>query len=806
MFSTYLKTAWRSLMKHKVFSAINVFGLGLGIAAFLLIFNYLRFEYSYDDFHQNKDLIFRVPMVVREDDGKEQTFAFTFPAVAPALKKDFPEIENAVRFRQQGGIVQRGDVKMVEKSSIYFTDPSVFEVFSFSFFKGSPETAMRELNDAVITRETAERYFGSEDPIGKALHYRNEDFIVKGVLNNLPSNSHIRFNILLNYNKYIQVTRGRAETSWGWSDFYTYVKLKTGTNPDHLQAKLKPFTQRYLGEDMKQRGYALHFILQPLKDIHLRSRYDYELEGNGDLSYLKYLGIAALFILFIAWINYINLTTAHSMDRSKEVGVRKVIGAGKFQLIRQFLAESFFMILAAATLGVLGFRLGQPFFSKLVNREITGFEDTNLSFWALGLGVFLAGTFLAAFYPAFILSSVQPAYSIKSAQAYPGSKGGKNILRKSLVLLQFIAAMALIAASLGFYRQLRFMQGRDLGIQIDQTLVLQQTAAQDSSDLPAYAAFVNALESNPGILSVTASSSVPGGEVGGSADFVLKNSQAGKRCRLLGIDRKFIDAYGLELLGGRNFSTDRMSSDTSIPVNILVNETAARVFGFTDPKEILAKEIDGGGFHCKIIGLVKDYHQESLQYGFDPIVFYPAEESDMGNFSLKVNTGNLPALMDFVRETWNSSFPESPFQYFFLDEQFNEQYKNDRLFATVLGLFTVIAILIACLGLFGLSLFTIARRTREIGIRKVLGASLSQITGLITLDYLRLVILAGLIALPLAYLLVNGWLKQYAFHIALGAWFFIVPLVLLVLITLVTVSYQSLKAGLADPVKSLRSE
>ncbi len=794
-------------MKNKVFTAINIFGLSLGITAFLLIFNYLRFEYSYDDFHQNKDLIYRVPMMIREDQGIEQTFAFTYPAVAPALKKDFPEIEHTVRFRRQGGIVRHGEVKMVENGSIYFTDPSAFEVFSFSFYKGSAETAMRELNDAVITRETAERYFGNEDPLGKALHYRNEDFIVKGVLDNLPSNSHIRFNILLNYNKYIQVTRGRAETSWGWSDFYTYVKLKPGANPEALQAKLEAFAQRYLGDDMKKSAYSVNFVLQPLKDIHLRSRYDYELEGNGDLSYLKYLGIAALFILFIAWINYINLTTAHSMDRSKEVGVRKVIGAGKFQIIRQFLAESFFMILAAALLGILGFRFGQPFFSKLVDKDITGFYETNFSFWALGLGVFLAGTFLAAFYPAFILSSMPPAYSIKSAQPLPGGQGrGKNILRKSLVLLQFIAALALIAASLGFYRQLRFMQSRDLGIQIDQTLVLQQNAALDSSDLPAYTAFVNTLEANPEIRSVTASTSVPGGEVGGSADFVLQNSQAGKRCRLLGIDRKFMDAYGLELLGGRNFSTDRMSTDTAVPVNILVNETAARVFGFSDPSGILGKEMDGGGFHCKVIGLVKDYHQESLQYGFDPIVFYPAEESDMGNFSLKVITGKLPALMDFVKEAWNRHFPESPFQYYFLDEQFNEQYKNDRLFATVLGLFTLIAILLACLGLFGLSLFTIARRTREIGIRKVLGATLAQITRMITMDYLRLILLAGILALPLAFLLVNGWLKQYAFHISLGVWFFILPLVLLILITLITVSYQSVKAGLADPVKSLRSE
>jgi putative ABC transport system permease protein len=806
MIRNYFKTAWRNIWKNKTFSAINIFGLSVGVAAFLLIVNYLRFEYSYDDAHLKKDRIFRVPMVVAEKDGKEQTFAFTYPAVAPALKKDFPEIEEAARFRRQGGIVKQGDLKIIEPGTLYYADSSLFNIFSFRFIKGDAASVFKELNDAVITAATAKKYFGDADPIGKALHYRNEDYIVKAVLEDVPANSHIQFNILLNYNKYIQLTEGAANTSWGWSDFYTYVLLKAGTNARALESKLTAFAQRYMGDNMKQRDYQVAFHLQPLKDIHLRSTYDYEMAGNGNLSYLKYLGIAALFILFIAWINYVNLSTAHSLDRSKEVGIRKVVGAGKFQLVRQFLGESLFLNTIAIIIGIVIFRLTLSSFSTLVEKDIDSLFVSDWRFWVFVIVVFFLGTLLAAFYPAFVLSSFQPVYSIKSAQGPSGVKGGKNILRKSLVVLQFVAAIVLITGAVGFYKQLRYMQNRDLGVNIRQTLVVQQTSNQDSAVIPAFNAFVNDMESNPAIQSVTASTSVPGAEVGGSSTYALKNSASGKRCRNLGVDKKFIPAYGLKIVAGRNFENDLPAVDTSRLLNILVNETAAKIFGFTNPADIVGQYIDGSGFHCQVIGVVKDYHQESLQYSFDPIVFYPEEERAFGNFSLKLSTTNLPALMDFVKQKWDSYFPESPFRFFFLDEQFNAQYKNDKLFATVLWLFTAIAISIACLGLFGLSLFTIAKRNKEISIRKVLGASLFQITGMITKDYLKLVLLAGVIALPVAFMLVNSWLEKYAFRVDIGLWFFILPVAMILFIALATVLYQSLRAAIANPVKNLRTE
>ncbi len=801
----YYKTAWRNLTRNKIFSVINILGLSLGIAAFLMIVNYLRFENSFDDFHTKKERIFRIPMAVAEKDGKEQTFAFTYPALAPALLKDFPEIEEAVRLRRRSGIVRSGEQRFSE-GGIYYADASFFKIFTFPIINGVSTNPFSGLNDAVITASTAKKYFGNENAVGKTLNYNNEDYIIKAVVADPPTASHLDFDILLNYEKYIAETGGRANTSWGWSDFYTYVLLKSGTNPKAVEARFPAMAQRYMGDDMKASGYQVSFHLQPIKEIHLKSKYDYEFAGNGNFAYLKYLIIAAFFILFIAWINYVNLSTAYSIDRAKEVGVRKVIGAGKSKLVFQFLSESLFINIAAVCIGIFIFLVALPYFALLVSRPVIDLQVPGWQFWFYSILLFLIGTTIAAFYPAFILSSFQPIQSLKSGRTYIGGKSGKNLLRQSLVVFQFVAAIVLIAGATGFYKQLRFMQGRDLGVKIEQTLVLRQTGNIDSSKIPSFNALINELSTHPGVESVTLSSSVPGGEVGGSSGFRLKNSDVDKRCRLLGIDNKFIPAYGLTVLNGRNFTTDKPYSDSVTKVNILVNETAAKVFGFQNPADIVGRELQSGNFNCLVIGLVKDYHQESLEYAFDPTVFYPAAENDFENVSLKLNTSNLSGVMNFTEATWKKNFADYPYQFFFLDEYFNQQYHNDRKFSTVLWIFTFIAIVIACLGLFALSLFTIAKRSKEISIRKVLGASIVQLTKLITLDYFKLIAVASLVAIPLAYLMVSNWLEKYEFHINIGIWFLILPVAAISAIALITVLWQSLRAAVMNPVKALKSE
>jgi putative ABC transport system permease protein len=807
MFRNYFKTAWRNLLKNKTFSVINVLGLAIGIGAFLLIVNYLRFEYSFDDFNANKDRIYRVPMVITEKGGQPQTFAFTYPALAPAMKKDFPEIEDAIRFRKVWGVVSHGDQKIIESGMIYYVDPAVFKIFSFEFEKGSPTTAFTQLNNAVITHSTAIKYFGNTGAIGKTFSYNKEDFVVTAVLKDVPANSHIQFHILLNYNKYIQTTNNAANTSWGWSDFYTYLLLKPGTNVSALQAKMPAFAERYIGNDMKKEGYSVAFYLQALKDIHTRSSYDYEMAGSGNFYYLKYLGIAALLILIIALINYINLSTAHSLERSKEVGVRKVVGATKFQLVRQFLAETFLINTFGIFIGFLLFKLTLPQFSQLIGQNTVDLQTNGWQFWAIMFSIFVMSTLLAGFYPAFVLSSFQPVETLKSAAGFAGLKRSRDFFRKSLVVLQFTAAIVLIGGAIGFYRQLKFMSNRDLGVDIKQTLVLEQTVSLDSSKINTVESFMGDLQNIAGVQTVTASTDVPGNEVGGSSDFRVITSNEGKRCRVFGIDKKFIPDYNLSLDAGRNFDQDKpASNDTSQIISVILNKTAAKVLGFASGNDAINKLIHGAGYNCKIIGVLRDYHQESLQYDYNPIVFYPEQDINMSRYSLKLNTKNLQQVLALAKQVWIKRFPQSPFTFFFLDDHFNEQYKNDRLFSTILWLFTVLAIIVASLGLFGLSLYTVAKRTKEISLRKVLGATVFQITTLITKDYVKLILYAGLIAIPVAYWLLSNWLKDYAFHIEIGIWFFILPLLLITGIALITVLFQSVKAAIANPAKSLRTE
>ena len=805
MIKNYFKTAIRNLLKSKTFSAINIAGLAIGIASFLLIVNYLRFEYSFDDFNVKKDRIYRVPMTIRESGGKLQTFAFTYPALAPAIKKDFPEVEQAIRFRRQWGVVSHEDKKFIENGRIYYVDTSVFSAFTFNFENGSPATAFQDLNDAVITHSTAVKYFGKENPIGKILLYHNENYKVKAVIQDLPANSHIQFNLLLNYNKYIAMTDHAADSSWGWSDFYTYVLLKPHASASSLQSKMPAFAERYMGKFMKRDGFNIAFQIQPLKDIHLRSSYDYEMDGNGDLYYLKYLGIAALLILIIALVNYINLSTARSMERSKEVGLRKVVGATRAQLIRQFLTESFLINAMAIILGFIVFRISLPGFAELINRSVSNLQISDFSFWAIICIIFLLGSLLAGFYPAFVLSSFQPILSLKQGKA--SGKRGSNFLRQSLVVFQFTAAIMLIGGAIGFYKQLRYMSSKSLGVDINQTLVLQQTTNQDSSKTKSILAAIDQLRSIPGVKSVAASSDIPGNEVGSSTTFRRRASTNDKRMRIFGIDDHFIPQFALTMMAGRNFDRDKTpSADTNVTVNIILNETASRLLGFAKPADAIDQLLEGAGLHCKVVGVVNDYHQQSLQYNYDPIVFYPGQLNDMTDFSVRFETKNLEQLVAKAKSIWGNMFPQSPLQYFFADEYFNRQYSNDRLFSTILWLFTILAIVVASLGLFGLSLYTVSKRLKEISIRKVLGATAMQITAMITRDYLKLILFAGIVAIPAAYFILSNWLNDYAFHVEIGYWFLLLPMLLIGFIAILTVLYQSLKAAFTNPARNLRSE
>lgn len=806
MFRNYFKIAVRNLLKQRAFSIVNILGLSFGMAASLIILNYLNFERSYDNFHDKADRIYRVPMEITEKGGATQTFAFTYPPVAPSMLQDFPEVAAAVRWRSQGGVIQVGEdeTNYDVRGSLFFVDKAVFKVFSFPFAKGNAATALKGLNDIVITESTAKKYFGNVEPIGQRIHYRDEDYIVSAVLKDLPQNSHIQFGILFNFDNYIHLVEangGRIRDNWGWSDYYTYILLKPGTDVKALQAKMPAFAERYKGEDMKKTNYTMQFVLQPLKDIHLKSKYDYEFPGNGNFKYLSFLGIAGVLILVIAWINYINLSTARALDRSKEVGIRKVVGAFRHQLVRQFLAESFLVNVISVALGVTIFQLSLPYFRELVGKEIPGFSLMNWQFWAALAGMFVIGSLLAGFYPAFVMSAFRPIQVLKGGTILETGRSGKNLLRKVLVVGQFAAAILLIAGVVGLYRQMQFMRNIDLGVDISQTLVVQEAIFRDSIQLLKVKSLLTELERLPDVVGVTASTDIPGKEVGNSTTFWKKGTNNEKRARTLGVDTKFIDNYDLKIIAGRKFREDFGTERT----NVILNETAIKVLGFASPEAALGQQVTYSDGDLTVVGVLQDYHQESLRYDYDPIIFY-VNTGSWAFYSLKVKTGDMQKTLANVEKTYKSYFPGSPFQAIFLDEFYDAQYRADQQFNTILWSFMVLAIVVACLGLLGLSAFTLAKKSKEISIRKVLGASAGQIVSLVTKEYFGLILIAGVLALPLAYYLMNTWLQSYVFRIELGWWFFVLPIIGIVIIAAITISWQSLRAAGANPADALKSE
>ncbi len=806
MFKNYLKITLRSLRKNPAFSTINILGLTIGLAAFLLIMQYVRFERSYDDLHERADRIFRVAMTVVEHGEQDQTFAFTYPAVAPNIRRDYPEVASAVRFRRTGAILTHGDRQFNE--TLYFTDSTLNDIFSFPVLKGDMHAALSTPFTAMVSASYAGKYFGEEDPIGQVLEtddgFRLE---VGGVFADVPANSHIDFDVLVSYITYVQVVSefgADAENSWGWSDFYTYILLEKGASSDVLQQKLADFAQRYKGEEMASDNYELTFTLQPLRDIHLHSDLGYELQANGNARYVYFLVLVGLFIVFIAWFNYINLSTARSMERAREVGVRKVVGARRGQLIRQFLTESAVLNLFALVAALLLVEALFPYFRDLVGREIQFTLMSEGRFWGYALALFLGGTLLAGLYPAFVMSGYRPIHVLKSSFSARMSSGGN--LRQSLVVFQFVATIALMAGTFAVYRQLQFMRQTDLGIDIGETLVLSDIAYRDSAFVETVQTFREELLRHPDILAVTASGDVPGKEVGNSTGlrWVRSEDKSFRRMRNFAVDDRFMPQYGMELLAGRLFDENFRDSEL---LDLIINETAMRVFGFESPEAAIGEEImDGSGAsRGRIVGVVEDYHQEALKFDFKPIVFYQAR-SNFEYYSLKLETDDPAAVVSYASQLWQRHFPDAPFTSFFLDEFFNRQYLADRRFGSIFGTFTLLAILVACLGLFGLSSYSVSRRTKEIGIRKVLGADMSQILLLLSREYMRLIALSGLLALPLAYWWMRGWLENYAYTIKLGWWFFIIPLLAVAFLAAVTVSYQSIRAALANPVDSLRYE
>ena len=801
MIRNYLKIAFRSILRNKVFSFINVTGLALGISASLLILQYVNYELSYEDFNPKADRVYRLK-TERYDKGELSTeWASGVVSIGHMLKENVPEIQRFARLTGTSGVISKGDIKFKE-DRIYFANSDVFTVFGTNVIYGDPETALDELRTIAISETTAKKYFGRTDVVGETLMYNEQASVeITAVFEDVPDNSHFKFDILGSWVTAIQGREEQVNTVWWWDGYFNYIEVAEGVDQETLQAKVDAAVESVWGDALREAEHWIDFPLQPMKDIHLYSNFIGEAEVNGDGDSVYALLFISFFIILIAWVNYINLATAKSMERAREVGLRKVLGSERGQLIRQFLTESMLINFLAVVLAFGIVMLVLPAFSQLADQPLSLALFTQQGFW-LGLVVlFLAGTFLSGLYPAFVLSSFQPVQTLKGAKL---SNTGGALLRKGLVVFQFIASVALMIGTYTVYEQISYMRNQDLGVDIDRTLVIKGPSVSDSTYSEKLTAFTEVMKLNASVENVVVSTGVPGREVGWNAGGIRREGAPdtdGKQYRVLGLGYEFVETFDMKVIAGRAFNKDFGDEESKI----LFSRSAAKDFGFATAEEALNTRINFWGNVYTIIGVVEDYHHTSLKENYDKLIFRMIPNAN-GFYSVKYNGANTQEVIRLAEEKWATFFPGNPFEYFFLDDRFNEQYAADQRFGSVFTIFSGLAIFVACLGLFGLAAFMATKRTKEIGIRKVLGASVPGILKLLSMDFLKLIVVAVLLAIPLTYYGMELWLDTFAFRIELYWYIFLVPAVLVMFIALATVSFQTSRAARANPVESLRYE
>jgi len=810
MLINYLKVTLRNLRKQRGFTFINVFGLATGLACCLLITLYVADELSYDRYNENADRIYRINGDVKFG-GSESQGAQTPDPMGPTLLKDYPQVENYTRLLKRGTwLVRRagGPAENTSEPNIIFADSTVFSVFTLPFVAGDAKTALKEPNTVVISESAARRHFGPANPIGQTLLFDNQQaFKVTGVMRDMPANSHFHTDFFL--------TMRSAYYNWGqWLEhnLHTYIVLREGVDPKAFDANFETILQKYSGpqayqflgaslDQLRKAGNSIRYWLMPLTDIHLRSHQTFELEPGGDIQYVYIFSAVALFILLIACINFMNLATARSAMRAKEVGVRKALGSMRQQLVGQFMTESIVLALLATGLALLMVVVALPLFNQLAAKTLT----TDVLFSPRILPVLLllpliVGV-LAGSYPAFFLSSFRPVSVLKGGKLNAGSQSGN--LRSSLVVFQFAMSVILITGTLVIYRQVHYIQTKKLGFDREQILTVTGSHSLEKE----IQTFKNEVTRMPGVVSGTVSGYLPVPSERSNFPFFPEGQLDSKKAVSMQdwtIDYDYVKTLGIELVQGRDFSR-QFGTDSSA---MLINESAAKLFGFRDPigKRVTAM-LDLTAHSQRvytIIGVVKNFHYESMRENIGALAFTLGSQPT--GVSFRLNTQNSPELVRQIEAKWKSLVPGQPFSYRFLDDSFDAMYRTEQRVGTLALTFAGLTILIACLGLFGLAAFMAEQRTKEIGVRKVLGASVTNIIGLLSKDFLKLVLIAILIATPIAWYAMNRWLQDFAYRIDVPWWVFALSGTVAVLIAFLTVSFQSIKAALVNPVKSLKSE
>ena len=786
MLKNYFKVAFRNLVNNKVYSLINIGGLTLGIATALLILLWVGDELSYDRYHANADRLFRTVVMGNVAD-QEVAYTTTPAPFAELVAREIPEIQSATRINLVAQTLFTHGQQPFQEPDGAYVDPALLTMFSFDFVEGNPATALTDPQSVVLSQTLAQKYFGVESAVGQTLRFNNrQDLAVRAVYADMPENSHLRFAYLLPFELFAQ-NNGIGDNNWDDYNYYTYLQLADGASPEAVGDKITSVLNKKF-EDEESDGYV---VLQPMTNIHLYSNYSMDISGNGDIQYVYIFSAIALFILIIACINFMNLATARSIKRSKEIGLRKTVGAVKGQLIGQFLGEALLYALIAVALAALLVKLVLPVFNQLAQKQVYLHLLDGRVLGLLAAITLLTGL-LAGLYPALFLSSFKPARVLKGTFRV-GS--GSALFRKGLVVLQFALSIILIVGTLVINDQLSFIRNKKLGYSKDNTLVLPLSGDIGRN----YASFKSRLLEQPGIRYVTSasqnltdvSSTTTGADwPGAPEDGMLLNQ--------LSVDRDFIDAFGIQIAEGRAFSSERNADSTAF----ILNQAAVKQMGGDNP---VGMTFSVHGVEGTVVGVAEDFNFQSVRQAIAPMVLF-VSPNWRDKAYIKVDSDNLPAAIAAVETTWKQMNPAYPFEYRFLDESFDELYRAEQRTGELFNYFALIAIFISCLGLFGLSAYTAELRTKEIGVRKVLGASVPSILALFTKDFLILVLLAFTLAVPISYYLMHTWLQGFVYRTDIGVAVFALAITFAVLITLLTVGYQSVKAALANPVDSLRSE
>ena len=805
MFRIYLKLTIRDLMLNKGYFFINLLGLIIGITAFTLIVFWIKAETSYDSFHKNAQDIYRVDYLLYEEEVLEQHSASGSHGIGKEIQNAFPEVLDHTRFFRTEGLVKTGDGnenETIKERNLLYAESSFFNLFSFPLIQGVADSSILALDHAVITEECARKYFVDENPIGKILTIDGGvDYMITGLVKSIPPNSHFKFDILLSYENLLQQNRRYWDNAWISERVYTYLLLAPGADAEALESKLPQIPETFLGDFMKRAFFLIEYKLVKLTDIHLHSSVSNELEVNGDHRNVNSLGIIALLVLLIAFINYLNLATSRSVERAHEVGIRKVSGALKKDLILQFLTESASLNLVALIISFTGVFLLLPFFKQAMQSPL---QIDILTLILLFFILLVSGTLFTGFLSAIYSSQFSPTLVLKGK--IPGGSGWIGRLKNFLVVFQFTVSIILIIGTITIYRQVNFMRHHDQGFKPEGLIVLDGPRIFNVDSYESYMnsmeSFKNDIRSLSMVRNVTSSTSIPGTEIKNSRVFGIpvEGRNTEKKIQMYYVDDQFFDTYGISFTAGDNFSSTILEDSS----NIILNEAALSYYGFEDAESTIGDFLRGGNRMVVIKGIVKDFNQQIMKELPGPIGFF----NQPGNlyYTIKAEMTDISRLISELEKIWIAHYPGNPYYYFFMDDFYNEQYQAEQRFSGLFLAGSLLAIILACLGLSGLSTYAITRRTKEIGIRKANGATVSRVMVLLNKDFVTWVAIAFIIGCPIAWFIMNKWLQNYATKTELSWWIFAVAGIIAIIIALFTVSWQSWRAATKNPVDALRDE